>query len=187
MLRLPEQIIVNILRTEMGLDKDSVWIRDQNRQIPNDNKLYIAVGEIGSKVMSSVDTVTPDDAGMQEFQQVQVQSMIQIDAFSSDVKELFRRYEIVAALRSIYSVQQQEQYYFKIFSVPTSFVNTSGVEGGSIINRFSITIVCFVWYSKTKQLAVPSGQNYFDDFTTRGDDEQTIGTDAPLFEFEITN
>ena len=96
-----------------------------------------------------------------------------------------RNWQVVAAMQSFYSQQQQELNNFKIFRIPQSFLNTSSAEGGSNINRFSITVPCFVWYRKDTILNSPLG-DYYDDFTTRVDDEQTIGTDTPIAEFEIT-
>lgn len=252
---LAEQIMVDIITHEMDLPENAVWLRDQNRKIPNDSGLYVIVGFVDGQVISSEsevfqeDMVGPStnpyfcddsltdpffsednqndayfsnggqialitlsyftdkaqtqayynddaladryatgfsiDTQQVESSRVQMRENIQISILSRDTQALMRHWEIVAAMQSIYSQQKQEANFFKIFRVPTSFLNASDAEGGSNINRFSITVPCFVWYEKERVLTSDGG-DYYDDFTTRVDNEQTIGTPAPLFEFEIT-
>lgn len=98
-----------------------------------------------------------------EITRVQQQEIIQIDFMSRSNAGIKRNWEVLAALRSIYSQQMQELYNFKIMRVPRGFVNTSSAEGSSMLNRYSITFPCFVWYQKTTILD-PNGEQYFDDF-----------------------
>lgn len=188
--KLVDQIIVDILQREMDMPKDSVWIRDQNKKIPPEKGLYIVVGMVDGQPYSSQtylreNTLTNGNVQTIEVNRVQIRENIQIDVVSRSDEAILRRWEVIAALRSIYSQNKQESNYFKIFRIPVSFLNTSDAEGGSSLNRYSITIPCFVWYKKEKVLS-EVGKAYYDDFTTRVDDEQTIGTPEGIFEFEIT-
>jgi len=183
---LAEQIILEIIKQELPLQNQRGWIRFQNKLIPEDTGLYVVVGMVDSQVMSNVNTSLPTDEGMTERQQVQMRENVQIDVFSRDNSALTRHWEILAALNSVYSVQMQEKNYFRIFQVPTSFVNTSAAEGGSNLNRFTIVVSCFVWYNKEKMLSSPNG-DYYDDFTTRVDDENSIDKPHGIIEFEITD
>ncbi len=182
---LVSQVIINILQQEMGIASDRIWIRDQNRNIPTDNGIFIIVGMIEAHPICNVTTMASEASVEHQITEVQMQEFIQIDIMSRNNEALRRNWQVVAAMQSFYSQQQQELNNFKIFRIPQSFLNTSGAEGGSNINRFSITVPCFVWYRKDTVLNSPLG-DYYDDFTTRVDDEQTIGTDTPLIEFEIT-
>ena len=187
---LASQIIINILTEEMCLDPDSIWIRDQNRKIPDDKTLFLVVGMVNAPTVmcntTSVEySVVNSETVMTEINQVQQREEIMIDIFSRSNEALFRNWEVVAAMQSIYAQQQQELNNFKIFRQPISIVNTSGAEGGSNINRFSITVAAFVWYKKDKSRKSPLG-DYYNDFTTRVDDDKTIGTDNPIAEFEFT-
>jgi hypothetical protein len=119
-----------------------------------------------------------------EVNKVQAREDLQIDIWSRSNAAIFRNWEIVAALQSIYAQQQMELVQFKIFRIPRSFINTSSAEGGSQLNRYTITISCFVWYVKETLLTTDKG-DYYDDFTQRVDDRQTIGSDKPLIAFEI--
>lgn len=183
MNQLPEQIIVDILQNQMALNSEQVWIEDQNRLIPPDKRLYIIVGMSDSQVYSNVNTPVSTYDGMEEDIKVVYKANIQIDILSRDITALLRRFEVLTALNSVYSVQKQEENAFSIFRLPTSFVNSSAAEGGSNINRFSIIISCHAWYSKEKVLQSPN--DYFNDFNTRVDDEETIDETTGLIEFEI--
>lgn len=184
--RLCEQIIVDIINYEMDMPPDRVWIRQQNKIIPNTSDLFIVVGMVSSQpygVSTRVENI--EDGGLNEVQEGVAAETHQIDVFSRDNSALLRRFEVLLALRSYYSQQLQEKNNFQIARIPGNFVNTSDAEGGSNLNRFTLTISCQVWYRKTKVLASPSG-DYYDDFTQRVDDANTVGTDTPLIAFEIT-
>ncbi len=235
---LTEQILVGIIKREMSLGDNNVWVRDQNRKIPADNGVYVVVGMADGKVISTVNEFEPviDEAGrvcpfptfriedggdfridaegdprtsaeeelfdritaegdartcpvenllaLKEINQVVMLENIQIDIFSRGVEGLRRRWEVVAALNSLYSKQAQETNSFKIFRIPSTFVNSSTSEGGSNLNRFTMILATHVWYRKEKVLS--SSGDYYDDFTQRVDDEVSIGTPTGIIEFEIS-
>ena len=185
---LTAQIIVDIIRHEMNLPAGNVWLRDQNKLIPNDNGLYIVVGMVNAFTLCNEvymkDVVTLLGTEEHQINEVQQQENIQIDVLSRSNDALTRNIEIEMALQSFYGQQQQELNNFKIFRNPRSFVNSSGAEGGSTLNRYSITISAFVWYRKDMLLSSPNG-DYYDDFKQRVDDDKTIGTTNPVAAFEI--
>ena len=181
---LTEQNIIDILLSEMKLDKNQIWIGHQNYKIPDSKQMFIIVTMSDAKIIGNNNEVLPTTAGMTQNQGVAAAEKIQIDIMSRSQEAIYRRWEILQALQSVFSEQQQEKLFFRIFSQPSSFINTSNAEGGSNINRFTIVITCHAWHSK--QVVLGSG-DYYDDFTTRVDDEETIGTDTPLIEFEIPN
>lgn len=188
MNQLAAQIIINILTERLCLAPEQIWLRDQNRLIPDGKGLFIVVGMVDAKVIGNVTSMTTETVNsvtaQHELNEVQMCEYTQIDIFSRSNEALLRKWEIVAALQSFYSQQQQELNNFKIFRIPTSFINTSDAEGGSFINRYTITVPCFVWYRLDTVLDSPLG-DYYDDFTTRIDDAATIGTNTPVAEFEI--
>lgn len=182
---LTESLIVQILTNEMGLDSNHIWVRNQNRKIPSNQDLYVIVGLSVASPQSSEtylkDVTVDSTTTTYEVNRVQMREDIQIDILSRNNDSLTRRWEIVAAMKSIFSTQLQEANSFKIFSLPISFINSSDAEGGSTLNRFTITIPTFVWYMKEKI----SG-NYYDYFETRIDDEETIATENGLIDFVIS-
>lgn len=186
-------VLVDILYQYTGLCKGSIWIRNQDRQIPNKPDLYIVVGFVSSPGIVGNVTYMKEvdgDSGTEqhEINEVQVLENIQIDLFSRNDQARLRKWEVIAALQSFYSQQQQEKNNFKIFRIPSAFIDISQPDGSAMLNRYSVTVTCMVWYRKDRimtQLNSPLG-DYYDDFKTCADDESTIGTDTPLIEFEIT-
>lgn len=189
MLTLTEQIIVDIIRHEMNLPANQVIIRSQNFKMPNDQKLYVIVGMIDAQVVSArlpTIRVIEDDSlnpVVIEAQESQMNEYIQIDILSYTNEAVLKKAQIVHALNSIYAKQKQEENFFKIARNTRSFVNSSYAEGGSNLNRFSLTVSCLTWQRQEKEL---TGNDYYDQFRTRVDDEKSIGTDEGIIEFEIT-
>lgn len=184
-----ENYIFNLLKYEMELDDDQAFIRNNDYVLPDDEDgLFVAVGMVDSQVFANSNKTEPNDAGMQETQRVLMRENIQVDIFSKNTDALTRRWEVVAALRSVFSQQLQEQYQFKIFSIPSSFINTTDTEGADRIHKFSIIIPLHVWYAKQKQIgnAYDDNGDYFTSFSTVGEDEQTIEDDTHIFEFTLT-
>jgi hypothetical protein len=142
---------------------------------------YDEQGETWDQPNQTFDQLPPTQVQISE---MQAREMVQIDVLSRSNDGIFRTWEVIAALNSIFSEQTQETNSFKIFRIPTNFINTSSAEGSSIINRYTITFPVFVWYRKGVILTL-NGGDYYDDFTTRVDDEKTIGTETPLIQFEI--
>ncbi|PHS61070.1 MAG: hypothetical protein COB09_19165 [Thalassobium sp.] len=183
--KLASQIIVDIIQNQMALPATDVWVDELNYIIPTGEDIKVSVGMSDATVMSSGDSELEfRDPDTYEIQQVQMRENIQIEIFARSASALLRRWEVVAALNSIYSEQQQEFYGFKIFSIPNSFINTSVAEGGSQLARFTLSFACFVWYRK-ERLLTTGGKQYYDTFKTRVDDEKTIGTPTGLIEFTI--
>lgn len=182
--RVTAAYLRDIIIEEMNIPSERIWVRDQNVVIPNDEDIFIAVGMVDSQVMSVRNIPIEEGEDLQEKQRVTMRENIQIDIHSRNTDAISRNWEILAALNSIYAYQVQDENNFRINSLPTSFVNTSGTEGAENINKFSITVPCFVWYSKQKAISTVNG-DWYDNFDTRVDDENTIGQDDGLFEFNI--
>ncbi len=190
MQKLTAQYIVDILSKQMDMPANSVWIRDQNRLIPNDNGLYIIVGMISSfptaNVVSMIEKIVDDVPTQYQLSELQTTENIQIDVLSRSNDALTRTWEVIAAIQSFYAQGVQETNNFKIFSIPGTFLNTSSAEGGSQLNRYTIQVRCAVWYRKEELLAAAHA-DYYDDFSTRVDTAETIDTDTPIIEFEINS
>ena len=151
-----EEYTVDILRKEMNLDQQHIWIQAQNRKIPpNSQDLYVVVGvvdflPISSKsyfkqVVGSDDFPTPV-----ERQVLYGRANVQIDIFSRSNEARIRRGEILMALNSFYSKEVQDAKHFKIFELPSTFLNLSGLAGGSDINRFTMRFYAMIAETKDK-------------------------------------
>ena len=184
---LAEQVIIDILKDRMTLADGQIWVRSQNRKIPADTKLYLIVGMISTQINSAqtymeeqiIDGLTKQV----EVNRVQTLENIQIDILSRSNDAITRRWEIIAALKSIYAQQKQEANFFKICRESVSFLDTSSAEGSSQLNRFTLTIPCFVWYKK--ETVLNDTYDNYDKFTQRVDDAKKIGEDKGLIEFSL--
>lgn len=189
MQKLAEQIIIDILKQGMDLPNDTIWIRDTNKKIPNDDRLYCVVGMVDSVVYAAnrpylIEKQEGMNLNTYEVRECQVGENIQIDIFSRSNAAITRKWEVITSLNSIYSKQQQELYQFKLANLPRSFVNSSYPEGAAQLPRFSLIVTALTW-QRVEKLLSPDGEMYYDTFSTRVDDEKTIGTDTPLIEFTI--
>jgi len=185
-----EKIIVDILVNELDLPETynngipSVVIGSQNFPLGNVEDLQIVVSNVDTTIISNknelevsnADDTTPGT----ERQTISAIETIQIDMFSKDNSARQRRVEVLMALQSYYSKEMQEMYQFKIFKIPSTFINTTSAEGGSQLNRFTINFLCSTWYEKIKNFS-----DYYEKFPARVDNENTINKDDGMLEFEI--
>lgn len=152
-----EEHIVDIIRTEMGLSQQNIWIHSQNRKIPPQSmELYVTVGCVDFLPISSKSRY--DSYNDTEIQTVYGRASVQIDILSRSLEARQRRAELLMALNSFYSKEIQDRYQFRIFELPARFINTSSLEGGSEINRFSLIIRAMI--SEDKVVST----EYFDTF-----------------------
>lgn len=156
----PLQLVCDIIRREMGLSMDQVYLYNQKVNIPTDSRLYIAVGVVYDRMFGN--NVSYDGTGddLQAVQSSNIAAQVSIDIFSRGPDALNRKDEVVMALKSVYSAQQQNFNSFGIFGIPTQFLNVSNEDGAAILYRFNITMT--VHYFVVKKKSVP----YFDTFPT---------------------
>ena len=152
-----EEYVVDIIRTELGLDQQHIWIQSQNRKIPpNSNDLYVVVGVVDFLPISSKSYYL--SAKDIERQVIYGRANVQIDIFSRSNEARNRRGEILMALNSFYSKGIQDSKQFRIFELPSTFLNLSGLAGGSDINRFTMRFYAMIAESKEKS------SDYYDTF-----------------------
>lgn len=148
----PLELFCDVIRTEMGLSSDQVFLWDQKFTIPNDSRIYVAVSVLSCKVFGT--KLTLDN------QSVSMKAVLGVDIMSRNFDAVTRKEEVVMALSSHYSESQQELNSFYIASQPSAFTNLSQEEGAAIPYRFNLTIA--VQYSVSKVKAAP----YYDTFDT---------------------
>lgn len=171
-----EKILVDIIKHELNLPDNygktsngdvipSVIIYSQNIKLFNTDKLQITVRTVSQRVWSNRSQFTEIDGEFTEVQDINESRMMQIDCYSRNNDARDRFWEIAAALNSTYAQQQMDLYNFKIGTM-TNSQNTSGLDGGSDINRFTTTFN--VLTHQQKQTPV----EYYDKFETTFNNEQ---------------
>lgn len=160
-----EEYIVDIIRTEMDIPQQNIWIQSQNRKIPPQSKeLYCVVGVTNFKPISSKSRFLSES--LEEEQTMYGRCDVQVDLMSRSNEARIRRSELLLALSSYYSKNVQDSNCFRIFELPTMFINTSGLQGGSDINRFTLIIPTMI--SETKIRSV----EYYDKFKIEVSEEK---------------
>tara|TARA_R110000803_G_scaffold172825_1_gene235619 strand:- start:534 stop:1100 length:567 start_codon:yes stop_codon:yes gene_type:complete len=186
MNKVTETYLVDILRFEMALPDAQVWIKSQNRKIPNTQDLFVIVGSQEPMPFSNTKEIIENaQSEVIQVQQVQMREVVNVDIVSASDEARKRKHEVIMALNSYYAEQVQEANQFRIFEIPQAFLDTGDAEGGSELNRFTLSIVCHSWYRKEKVLESPNG-DYYNDFDTRVDDAESIETASGIIEFNIT-
>ena len=154
---------------------------DINGQVYDVQQLtnYDRGGEFWDQPNQTFDQLPPT---MIEVSECVQQEWVQVDVCSKNMDAMIRNWEVIAAMNSFYSQGVQETNNFKIFRISRGPINTSSAEGGSYLNRYTLTVPCHVWYRKE---VVMTAGDYYDDFHTQVDDAKTIETTMPLIKFEI--
>lgn len=150
-----EKILVDIIKHELNLPDNygkttnndiipSVIIYGQNIKLFNTDKLQATVKTVSQRVYSNRSEFieNPDPKGEDdvylEVQDINESRLMQIDVYSRNNEARERFWEVEMALKSVYAQQMMDLYNFKIGTIPNA-QNLSGVDGGSDINRFSIS------------------------------------------------
>lgn len=152
------QRFCDVIRTEMNLDADQVWIYNQKVDIPPDDRLYVVVSILNCKPFSNINKMIPTDSGLEEKQMTNFYANLSVDILSRSTEARDRKEEIILALHSVYAQQMQEAHGFSIARLSNAFANISDVEGSAIPYRFNITVG--IQYLVTKQKEV----DYYDTF-----------------------
>lgn len=176
MIKSIEKILVDIVKTCLNIPDSygtttkgdvipSVIIYAQNIKLFNTDKLQVVIKCISSTPYSNrSEFVTNQDGTYSEIQDLNLQKMMQIDCYSRNNDARDRFWEITAALNSTYAQQQMDLYNFKIGRI-TQTNNISGIDGGSDINRYSITFNVLTHEQKITNI------DYYDKFRLTAQDE----------------
>jgi hypothetical protein len=152
----PLGLLCDILQTELGLANGRVYFWDQKIFQPTDAGLYIAVSVASSKPFAN--TWGQSRHGIEGDQYVSMYDLIDIDIISRDMSAFYRRTEVLFAISSFYSEQQQEFNSFSIGRLPPGarFINLSDLDGAAIPYRFRISVAMQYAMARTKAI------EYFD-------------------------
>ena len=117
--------VCDILKVGMNLENDQIWIYNQKVDIPNDKRLYVVVSLKNETVIgNNIDTESQIN-GLDEVIWSNIVTDVGIELFSYNVNALNNRYKVLSSMRSIYSVQKQEELNFNIGRRPTAFFDSS--------------------------------------------------------------
>jgi hypothetical protein len=147
----PILLTLEIIEREMGLANGRVYLFDQKINQPKDSGIYIPV---------MVEKIKPyannnrNDGTSQAY--ITVQAQLGINIISRSNLALFKKEEVLLALNSNYSKNQQTLNSFYIAPISTDFVNLSDLDGSAIPYRYHISTMIHYCYTKSKAF------DYFD-------------------------
>jgi hypothetical protein len=142
-MKITPQIICDILQKTLNLPSESIWIYNQRREIPATTRgIFCVVGLMSVTPYSNSKTQTVSTDGTKQYDSITtyVKEIISIDIFSYTTEAVERFHEFVAALRSTYSIQQQELLGLKIADIPSTITDVSALEGTAILYRMALTL-----------------------------------------------
>jgi len=157
------KVVANIIMKELGLtppgdppseetDDNRVFIYNQNFTIPTYKDMFIVLSESPGKVIANVNRYDGDGENTKEVQELIMQREINIDVMSRDDEARNRKEQVLMALASNYSQQEQEKNGMRIFGHSVSFIDVSENEGGSRLFRYRASLFLHVKYSKEKAI-----------------------------------
>lgn len=151
-------LIANIIQVEMGLEQDQVSLYQQKFNVPNDNKVHIAVGMLTQKPYATKREYKDIGSGLNEIVFTSWKCIAWVEIYSSSNLAFLRKEEIASALYSTYSEQIQDANNFKIAKMPSQFTNISSEQGPGIPYRFNISVSLL--YTTSKEKPVPYFTNF---------------------------
>ena len=147
--REPIKVIAEILTHELSLTQDRIFIYNDGRPLPKDKGLYVVLSINNTKVFRNTSVfkeVTQKEHLNQNFKQTIIASVISKDNSARD-----KANEVVMALSSIYSQQEQEKYACHIARV-AHITDASFLEHTDILTRMDVSINVLSWKKLVKQV-----------------------------------
>ena len=153
----PLFLLCDIIQTYLGLQPGRVYLWDQKIMQPVDSGLYVAVSVPNCRPFGN--NVSYDSDG-NATNTVNMLATIDLDIISRGPAARDQKEQVLMAILSTYSQQQQEANSFFIGRLPAGarFTNLSAIDGTAIPYRYKISFN--MQYAATSQQAV----SYFDQF-----------------------
>jgi hypothetical protein len=154
-------ILRDIVKNQLSLTNDQIWLFNQDYKIPQTSGIFITLESVSKTPFSNNNRFVLNDTedGIDENQYTNIIEEIAIDLFSKNRDAQIRQHEVIMAFDSYYGREQQEIYQFKIAKINQPFLNISEVEGTGMLNRFRLTVIVHSWQSR--KAAVPFYDNNF--------------------------
>ena len=134
----PDILLCDIIQTEMQIPANRIVVYSENYKAPNDQDIYIIVRKNPSRVIASnrVFDFNTDE----EIKSVVLNETYDVEISSKNRTAQERYYEIIMALTSVYSQQQQEEHNIRIFRT-MDVQDLTLIEGASSLRRYLIPVI----------------------------------------------
>lgn len=168
----PAVAVATVLQQGLNLQAGQVMLDYERWEIPSEG-LFVVVGYIGPSEQIAARSVLDGDGN--ETQDLLNRHDVQIDLMSiiPDNSARLRRWEVPMALQSIYARQFCGQYGIGLQPLQSAMTDTTRLEPGGQLNRFTLRAAVFSAESRTLTPA------YFDSFSATLGVGQLGGTVEP--------
>jgi hypothetical protein len=138
----PLLLFCDIIQTVLALPNGRVYLWDQKLPEPDDDGLFVIVSILSCKPFGNNKSYTGSSGSLSQGQSVNMFAQLQMDIISRDASARVQKEQVLMALTSDYSEQQQEANSFSIGRLPpgSQFTNLSQQDGAAIPYRFVISI-----------------------------------------------
>ena len=134
----PDIILCDIITTELSLSPERVVVYNQNYVAPSDDNAYVTVSKGTTRIISSTNEYDPNTD--EQVQSVVLNETYNIEISSKSREALELLPNVIMALRSVYSEQQQEEENIRIFR-NREYIDLSLIEGASALHRYRIPVI----------------------------------------------
>lgn len=131
-------ILADIITVCLEMNPKRVVVYGGNYKAPKDSDLYIVIKTRKSTPIGSKNVF--NESTYEENQWLSSFVNLEIELTSKNRQAYERKEEIPMALKSVYSIQQQERYGFKLFRT-RDIIDLTFIEGASSLYRFMIPVV----------------------------------------------
>lgn len=145
MTKEPDLILADILTVFMGLDASRVVVYAENWDPPKDQGIYVTIQTEPTKILGSSKTF--DAQHDTEESSISCFQRLTVNITSRDRTALQRKEEVVMALTSVYSQQQQELQQCRIFR-GGDILDLSFIEASKALHRYQVPVI--MTFVKTK-------------------------------------
>lgn len=151
-------LMCSVLKNELGLASDQIWIYNQKIDIPKDGRLYVIVSQVDSKQFAAgkYHSYTPNVAATTH---QHTQETIRIDLLSSTSLALDKVQDVIGAFSSDYAEEIANANGLRFPRLPTSVLDTSATEVTQQLFRSTIELKILRAYTQSKTAS------YYDSFS----------------------
>lgn len=150
--------LCEIVRSELSLQPDQVFLWNQKWDIPSDSRPYVTVRVLSKKMFGSSNPGLSNQVGFLEEQSANFQATLSVDIWSTGLIARDFADGVAMALTSMGAQKAQEKYGFLISRMPSAILDLSDTEGTAIPYRFNFTVAIQYFVLKAKQV------DYYDEF-----------------------
>jgi hypothetical protein len=147
----PVKILADILSEELELPQERVFIANDGRELPKDDSLYIVLTVNNTTPFGSNVEQKETSDSMIEIQSLNFKQTIIVSLISKNSDARTTAYEVINAISSLYSIQQQEKYACHIARL-SPINDVSFLENTARLSRFDVAINMISWKEKRKTI-----------------------------------